>query len=330
MSNLSEILPSNKTELEKDLVDIFRLDDYKEALDIIKNYRDDFAKMPDSAVPWLFLEYGLGGLSEFLDSGAKEALVEGQLFNSQFGTDAAIKQALGWLGVTGVQINNVPQKPFWFTVSVDSPSGDLDLVRKIVRGVLVSKAIWTRLFGVTNVPQEGYLLGDGDNKMDNVYFHDYRGANIEDINVFFVTLHEEVKAAVGTIGTILAARNMLKLEFAAGGDLYRRARYIKRVSENIAGDIEVDGIKYIEDVAGTKIYFEFLINETDLPSAQITDFTIETNVVINATVLANTPGKEYFLASEIDSATELVNFDLSVIPTGSYIENHFKLVVDLA
>jgi P2-related tail formation protein len=58
--------------------------------------------VPDSVVPWLIYEYGLGEILPYLGNDQRRALAEGVLWQRIRGTPDSVRIALGWIGVTGL------------------------------------------------------------------------------------------------------------------------------------------------------------------------------------------------------------------------------------
>jgi hypothetical protein len=58
--------------------------------------------IPDSVVPWLIYEYGLGEILPYLGNNQRQALAEGVLWQRIRGTPEAVRIALSWIGITGL------------------------------------------------------------------------------------------------------------------------------------------------------------------------------------------------------------------------------------
>ena len=58
--------------------------------------------IPDSVVPWLIYEYGLGEILPYLGNNQRQAIAEGVLWQRIRGTPEAVRIALSWIGVTGL------------------------------------------------------------------------------------------------------------------------------------------------------------------------------------------------------------------------------------
>lgn len=58
--------------------------------------------IPDSVVPWLIYEYGLGEILPYLGNDQRRALAEGVLWQRVRGTPDSVRIALGWIGVSGL------------------------------------------------------------------------------------------------------------------------------------------------------------------------------------------------------------------------------------
>lgn len=337
MASVQELLPLNATQLEKDILSIFPFEELYDAATQIKTAKTVEADIPDSAVPWLFLEFGLGDLSDFLDVTEQEALSTGKAFNLIRGTLSSIKTALGWVGITDPVIEDDPIRPWNFIVTTEQLLTDLTGIQKLVQAILISKAIYTRLGGVSNVTGNVALNVNGPGDINNNYIHGQKGVTVantnpaeDDINVYFKKVETEFNTATGTIATVLASRILLKL-IKTGGNVYRRTRYKFYVTEDVGGDLEVDGTNYSESGSPTDLlYMEFLINEGDITTDDITNMQVVYSASIDSGVLAATPGKEYWSASDVTASTLLKDLTLNTVPRAEYIENIIRLVFDFS
>lgn len=58
--------------------------------------------IPDSVVPWLIYEYGLGEILPYLGNNQRRAIEEGVLWQRIRGTREAVRVALSWINITGL------------------------------------------------------------------------------------------------------------------------------------------------------------------------------------------------------------------------------------
>jgi P2-related tail formation protein len=116
-----DLLPPNATQLERDVSraisslerikpgetqEVFDADVFEN--EVFANQRVLFnlrtakrTTIPSSVVPWLIYEYGLGEILPYLGDNQRRALAEGVLWQRVRGTPAAVRIALGWIGVDG-------------------------------------------------------------------------------------------------------------------------------------------------------------------------------------------------------------------------------------
>lgn len=96
-----DLLPPNATQLERDFSRaISTLQRAGQPVPIIRTAKR--SDIPDSVVPWLIYEYGLGEILPYLGNDQRRALAEGVLWQRIRGTPDSVRIALGWIGVTGL------------------------------------------------------------------------------------------------------------------------------------------------------------------------------------------------------------------------------------
>ena len=99
-ASLHDLLPPNATQLERDFVrSTSSLSRIAAPVPIIRTAKR--RNIPDSVVPWLIYEYGLGGLTDFVPN-LRQLLVEGVEWQRIRGTPGSILQGLAWLGLSGI------------------------------------------------------------------------------------------------------------------------------------------------------------------------------------------------------------------------------------
>lgn len=95
-----DLLPPNATQLERDFSrSISSLARIATPVPIIRTAKR--RNIPDSVVPWLIYEYGLGELTDFVPN-LRQLLVEGVAWQRIRGTPGSILQGLTWLGLSGI------------------------------------------------------------------------------------------------------------------------------------------------------------------------------------------------------------------------------------
>ncbi len=96
-----DLLPPNATALERDFSrSTSSLQRAGGPVPIIRTAKR--VSIPDSVVPWLIYEYGLGEILPYLGNNQRRAIAEGVLWQRIRGTPEAVRIALGWIGITGL------------------------------------------------------------------------------------------------------------------------------------------------------------------------------------------------------------------------------------
>jgi P2-related tail formation protein len=100
-SSRYDLLPPNATQLERDISRATSsLERVGEPVGIIRTAKR--VDIPDSVVPWLIYEYGLGEILPYLGNNQRRALAEGLLWQRIRGTKEALRIALGWIEIEGL------------------------------------------------------------------------------------------------------------------------------------------------------------------------------------------------------------------------------------
>jgi P2-related tail formation protein len=96
-----DLLPPNATQLERDLSRVTSsLVRTGPPVPLIRTAKR--TNIPDSVVPWLIYEYGLGEILPFLGNNQRQALAEGVLWQRIRGTPESVRIALSWIGINGL------------------------------------------------------------------------------------------------------------------------------------------------------------------------------------------------------------------------------------
>lgn len=96
-----DLLPPNATTLERDFSrSTSSLQRVGSPVPIIRTAKR--VNIPDSVLPWLIYEYGLGEILQYLGDNQRRAIAEGVLWQRIRGTPEAVRIALGWIGVEGL------------------------------------------------------------------------------------------------------------------------------------------------------------------------------------------------------------------------------------
>ena len=96
-----DLLPPNATQLERDLSrSTSSLQRAGGPVPIIRTAKR--TNIPDSVVPWLIYEYGLGEILPYLGNNQRRAIEEGLLWQRIRGTPEAVRIALNWIAIEGL------------------------------------------------------------------------------------------------------------------------------------------------------------------------------------------------------------------------------------
>lgn len=96
-----DLLPPNATQLERDISRATSsLQRVAPPVPIIRTAKR--IDIPDSVVPWLIFEYGLGEILPYLGNNQRLALQDGVLWQRIRGTPESVHIALGWIGIDGL------------------------------------------------------------------------------------------------------------------------------------------------------------------------------------------------------------------------------------
>lgn len=174
MADVKDILPPNVTTLERDLFDAASMSGVVDpALGIMRLAK--LVDIPDSYLPFLIYEYGLGELLPFLTD-PREAIAEGVKWQRYRGTPAALTTALSWVGITEVEVEEEPPgvKFAEFQLKLgDIPSGaNVDDILSIVDLSVPVRSRLSRIYNEhydirrfifsteNHIPEWGDLLSD--------------------------------------------------------------------------------------------------------------------------------------------------------------------------
>lgn len=96
-----DLLPPNATQLERDISRATSsLQRVAPPVPIIRTAKR--VDIPDSVVPWLIYEYGLGEILPYLGNDQRLALRDGVLWQRIRGTPESVRIALSWIGIEGL------------------------------------------------------------------------------------------------------------------------------------------------------------------------------------------------------------------------------------
>jgi len=144
----TDLLPSNSTQLERDLS---RSGDFLPRLGPgVQRIRDAKRKdIPDSVVPWLIYEYGLGEILPYVPD-LRQALAKGIQWQRLRGTRAAIGIGLSWIGFDAEIEESEAGTLRWadFQLGLDQAPPNLEFTNNVIQVSRLSAPIRSRLFRI--------------------------------------------------------------------------------------------------------------------------------------------------------------------------------------
>ena len=158
--SLYDLLPPNATTLERDFSrSTSSLERAGQPVSIIRTAKR--INIPDSVVPWLIYEYGLGELLPYL-SDQRRAIAEGVLWQRIRGTPQALKIGLGWIGLDAFLEESEAGTLRWAEYQVglqEAPNG-LAQIERLVGISRISQPVRSKLFRVYGGYDERRFLLD--------------------------------------------------------------------------------------------------------------------------------------------------------------------------
>lgn len=162
-----DLLPPNATALERDFSrSISSLERVGSPVPTIRTAKR--VDIPDAVVPWLIYEYGLGELLPYLVD-QRQALAEGVQWQRVRGTPAALKIALGWIGLDALLEESEAGTLRWaeYQLGLEQAPPDLAFVARAIEISRISAPVRSRLFRIYGGYDERrflldhHLLGEG-------------------------------------------------------------------------------------------------------------------------------------------------------------------------
>lgn len=144
----ADLLPSNSTRLERDLSRTGNVLPHLGAG--AQRIRDaKYNDIPDSVVPWLIYEYGLGEITPYVPD-MRQALVEGIQWQRLRGTRKAIEIGLGWIGFDATVEESEASTIRWadFQMGLDQAPPDLEFTENVIQVSRLSAPVRSRLFRI--------------------------------------------------------------------------------------------------------------------------------------------------------------------------------------
>lgn len=143
-----DLLPPNATQLERDFS---RATSFLERIGppvpTIRTAKR--VNIPDSVVPWLIYEYGLGELLPYL-SDQRRAIAEGVLWQRIRGTPGSLKVALRWIGLDAFLEESEAGTLRWaeYQLGLERAPNGLTQIGRLVGIARISQPVRSRLFRV--------------------------------------------------------------------------------------------------------------------------------------------------------------------------------------
>lgn len=162
-----DLLPPNATQLERDFSRATSfLERVGPPVPTIRTAKR--INIPDSVVPWLIYEYGLGELLPYL-SDQRRAIAEGVLWQRIRGTPGSLKVALRWIGLDAFLEESEAGTLRWaeYQLGLEKAPNGLEQIGRLVGIARISQPVRSRLFRVYGGYDERrfrldyHLLGEG-------------------------------------------------------------------------------------------------------------------------------------------------------------------------
>lgn len=168
MSDTGLLLPSSSTPLERDLsASMNALPRLKDSVELIRTAKRE--NIPDSVVPFLIYEYGLGELLPYL-SDPRTAIATGVLWQRLRGTPQSFRIALGWINNDGIIEESEGGTSRWsqFQLGLDSAPVDLSQTDSVVEIGRLSSPVRSSLFRIYGGWYDGRRFNLDDHKLSGL------------------------------------------------------------------------------------------------------------------------------------------------------------------
>lgn len=140
-----DLLPPNATQLERDLSrSISSLVRTEQPVPVIRTAKR--IDTPESVIPWLIYEYGLGELLPYITD-RQQAIKDGVLWQRIRGTPESVRVALGWIGIEGVIEEPEGGTARWaeYMLGLANPAENEATIDRIVGVAKISSPVRSRL-----------------------------------------------------------------------------------------------------------------------------------------------------------------------------------------
>jgi len=181
MSDTGLLLPSSSTPLERDLsASMNPLPRVGPAAELIRTAKRE--NIPDSVVPFLIYEYGLGELLPYL-SDPRTAIATGVLWQRLRGTPQSFRIALGWIGNDGIIEESEGGTSRWsqFQLGLASAPVDLSQTDSVVEIGRLSSPVRSSLFRIYGGWYDGRRFNLDDHQLSGLdTLCDHTGVYLKD------------------------------------------------------------------------------------------------------------------------------------------------------
>lgn len=171
-----DLLPPNATQLERDFSRATSgLQRVGPPIPIIRTAKR--TNIPDSVVPWLIYEYGLGEIMPYLGNNQRRAIAEGVLWQRIRGTPDAVRIALGWIGVEGLIDESEGGSYRWAEYQLGLSAGTTgeQIINDIVGVTRISSPVRSRLQRIYAVYDFRRFVLDDSLLSDGAMLSDHSG-----------------------------------------------------------------------------------------------------------------------------------------------------------
>jgi P2-related tail formation protein len=176
-TSLYDLLPPNSTSLERDFSRVTSsLVRVGEPVPTIRTAKR--VEIPDSVIPWLIYEYGLGELLPFiLDQ--RHLVADGVLWQRIRGTPESVRVALGWINIQGVLEEPEGGSNRWaeYMLGLSAPTVGDDIIDRIVGVARVSSPVRSRLSRIYAVYDVRQFIWD-EGFWDDQIWDDHSGVRL--------------------------------------------------------------------------------------------------------------------------------------------------------
>jgi P2-related tail formation protein len=132
--------------------------------------------IPDSVLPWLIYEYGLGEILPYLGNNQRRAIADGVLWQRIRGTPEAVRIALTWINLIGVIEESEGGSARWaeYQLGLSAPTSGDQIIDDIVGVTRISSPVRSRLQRIYAVYDVRQLVWD-DGLLDDGMWDDHSG-----------------------------------------------------------------------------------------------------------------------------------------------------------